>query len=164
MAGRPPKYETVLFSNSTLIKDVSKYFVNEFTNEREMGMYINRYACLFALDVLEINYKSHNKEWYLGSHSQRGNMPHVDFLFESLQGDLVMVECKNAKNTYAELSNSIGQLLSYYCIAKQNGINVSRLCVVANKYDDRIRLVINEFKLPIEFYVFNRNSVLKLIN
>lgn len=148
-----------LIFNKSLLSD-------DFRNEKEMTDFINCHASLFARDVLEIEYKSHKREYYLGLpvRLSKGNMPHVDFVFETKGGKLILVECKNVNNTYAELSNSVGQLLSYSCIAKGNGIKIDRLCIVANKFDSRLRMVINEFKLPIEVYVFGKSQVLKLMN
>jgi hypothetical protein len=138
----------------------------DFINEKEMVKFIDYYAKLFARDVLEIDYKDHKKEYYLGSQIKliKGNKPHVDFIFESQSGELVLCECKNTKNTYAELSNSIGQLLSYFCIAKNQGVKIKRLCIISNKFDERLRSVINEFKLPIEVYIFSKTKILKLMN
>lgn len=150
------------------VHDPVKYLKEGFDNEKELNDFIDHFASLFARDILEIKYKSHKREYYLGDNMNvrfnKGNQPHVDFVFISSNDEVILVECKNPKNTYAELSNSIGQILTYSCIAKENGVKIARLCIISTKYDDRIRKVIKEFNLPIEVYLISRTNMLKVLN
>jgi len=145
---------------------IDQYLNNGFKSEKEMCDYIDQYAQYFAQDVLEIKYINHKREYYLGAKvnfNYHGNLPRVDFMFEHNKG-IILVECKNPTNTYAEIINGIGQLLAYYCICKNNDINVNRMCLVSSRYLHSVRQIINLFKLPIEYYMLTRDNILKLMN
>lgn len=156
------------WENYGLVPDANVYLLDRFKTEKELCDFIDYHAKHFAEDVLNIEYKSHKREFYLGQRINVslgfGNMPHIDFMFEDNNGKVILVECKNPSNIYAELSNAIGQILSYYCTAKENGIGVDRMCIVTGRYNDKIRKVINQFNLPIEVYVMSKQNVLKVVN
>ena len=84
-------------------------------------------------------------------------------MFKSKDGDIIIIECKNVTNTFSELSGSVSQLLSYAVIAEDNNIKIDRMCLVVNKFDDRLRKIIEKFNLPIELFIFSKTNVLKMI-
>lgn len=156
------------WDQSLKVNEFIRYISKDFKNESEMCDYIEKNAELFAKDVLEIEYKSHKREYYLGDTlligRKKGNLPRIDFAFTSIDNEIILVECKNPSNIYSELCISIGQILSYYCIAKKNGVKVNRICIVSTQFNMVIRDIIIEFNLPIEFYILNKTNLLKLIN
>lgn len=156
------------WENCGLVANANTYLGANFKSEKELCDFIDDHAEDFAKDILNIEYKSHKREFYLGQRINVslgfGNMPHIDFMFEGNSGKVILVECKNPSNVYAELSNAIGQILSYYCTAKENGIEVDRMCIVTGRYNDKIRKVINQFNLPIEVYVMSKQNALKVVN
>ena len=153
-----------LWTDSPKITDVQTYSSSDFNTEREMCNYIEAHAPQFARDLLEIDYLGHRREFQLGTQKKYrgGCAPRVDFLFVSKSGQAILVECKNPKNSYAELVNSIGQMMAYICIAESNRLPVSKCAIVASKYDHRVGMMIKEFSLPIDFYILTKNSMLKL--
>lgn len=153
----------VSFKDKKIITNWRDYISDDFKTEKEMCNYIQSHSEEFAKDILGIEIIGCEREYYLGQRIRRGNRPHVDFMFRSKENDIIIVECKNVNNIFSELSGAISQLLSYYIIAEDNRINIKRMCLVVNKFDDRLRKVIEKFNLPIELFVFSKTNTLKLL-
>lgn len=149
------------FDNCIRTDEWRKYVTNGFISEKEMCDYIESHYNDFARDVLEIEYGNAQREYYFGI-GGRTNKPHIDFMFTSKDDKNILVECKNTGEA-GGLLNGIGQLLSYIIIAENQGIKISRSCLVLNKYDDRIRAIIDRFNLPIEVFIFSRDYILKVM-
>ena len=158
--------EIQTWDKCTKVSEPKEYINQDFVSEKELTEYIDKYAQLFARDVLEIDYLSHKKEFYLGT--GRGfkcaNTAHADFLFTSKTGENILIECKHPRFVYSEVRNGIVQLMAYYCDCKKYGFKVDRMCLVTTKFDIVLRDVIKEFNIPVEVYVFGKNTSLKMMN
>lgn len=137
----------------------------DFKSEKEMCSYIDFYAKEFAEDVLCIEYGSHKREYYLGRdirfEKNKGTLPHTDFLFVSKTNEAILVECKFPISPFAQLNAAIGQVLAYFCVARKNGVKISRICVISTKSHDMIHEIIKEFNFPIEVCIINKSQVFK---
>lgn len=145
--------------------DFKQPAIEDFKSEKEMCDYIDFYAKEFAEDVLGIEYGSHKREYYLGNplrfEKNKGTLPHTDFIFISRSNEAILVECKFPLSPFAQLNAAIGQVLAYFCIARRNGVKISRICVVSTKSHDMLQELIKEFSFPIEVYILNKSQVFK---
>lgn len=139
--------------------------IEEFKSEKEMCDYIDFYAKEFAEDILGIEYGSHKREYYLGKNlryeKNKGTLPHADFLFVSSTNEAILIECKFPYCPFAQLNAAIGQVLAYFCLARKNGVKISRICVVTTKSHDMLHEIIKEFHFPIEVCIINKSQVFK---
>lgn len=152
------------WDNAIKIFDWENYISNDFNNERDLCNFIELNKIEFAKEILEIDYKSHKREFYLGTGRRYidKNMARVDFLFTSQTNQNIIIECKNPSNTYTELRNGLIQLMAYYCDCKIYGFKVDRMILVTTKFNPIIQLIIKEFKLNIEVIVFSKAQCMKL--
>lgn len=145
--------------NCQTIGEYYQFTKDDFISEKEVCDYIDNNARAFANDVLRVEYKSHDREFNLNGTRRgiNGATPQIDFVFRSLKGEIIFVECKFPVSPFAQLNSAIGQILAYNLYARSKGLNANRLCIISTGYHESIQLVILEYKLPIEFIVINKD-------
>lgn len=137
----------------------------DFSSEKEMCDYIELNHKVFCEDILEERFVSYDREWHVGLPIKRGpRRLHVDFRFETDKSKNILVECKNAKSSYIEVRNAISQLMSYVVSAESEGIKIDRCVFVSNRYDHVVTMMIRRYNLEIEYILFKRNQMMKLVN
>lgn len=156
---RNPKWE-----DAYKIRDWENYISNDFNNESQLCDFIELNKEEFAREILEIEYLSHVREYYVKGKRRfkDKNTARVDFLFTSTSGENILVECKNPKNVYCDLRNGLIQLMAYYCDTKKSGIKVDRLVLLTTKFDIVIQEIIAEYKLNVEVIVFSKQHSMRL--
>lgn len=143
------------------IKQAKDIFVSEFSKEKDLCDYLEHNIKLFCIDFLNIEYKSHIREFEAGVRPRfqaRGRR--VDFMIEDSLGNIHLVEVKNPK-TESENIQAIGQILSYGSLFNQfdsHNRKFKTLNIVTTKFDFSAYLTIMDFNLPISLFTMNKSS------
>ena len=150
--GKPLKFQ----DTKTLNAFLSKY--DTFSCEKDLCDFIEHNKEKFCEDVLGGKLKEYQREWGLDKHNRpfSGNKPAIDFYFELEGGKKMGVECKTPRNIYGELSRAISQILSYFVLAKDNGVFLDGMFLVTTAYHEIIDKLIAEFNLPIKTLVLSK--------
>lgn len=171
--GRPLKYETPeslsdIDTGLTPWELCPKVQLNKgveygrFSTESDFCDFIEDHAEMFCIDLLEDEMIQYSREWDLNAYRMFGARPkRVDFMFKTRNSECILVECKNPHHAYTELRNAVAQLMSYYVTAKGNGVTVDRMVIVSTKHHETVVKMIEEFNLPIEYYLLKRGQILK---
>jgi hypothetical protein len=127
-----------------------------FHSERELVDYIELNIGVFCETVARVDYGSHKREWYLSPLKPfSGNKPKIDLMVLSSSGRRIGIECKYPKHgTFADLSRSVSQMLSYAVIARDNRVPFDDLYLLTTEYDPIVDSVIQAYELPIHVVVF----------
>jgi hypothetical protein len=141
----------------------SMFCDSPFAIEKDMCDYIENNISVFCEEIIGDEYESHIREYQLalmgklskGTAPKKGdNNPRIDFLIFCKHG-VYAVECKNPKQTFTELSRSIGQLVMYDVIFKEKGINPN-IILVSSKYDPIISKCLKSIGKEYRFVLFNK--------
>jgi hypothetical protein len=136
---------------------------NEFKNEKEFCDFIELNLDLFCKEILGIDLFSYEREFSMGGYerSRRHGTRRIDFLINSKCGQTIGIECKTPKQA-CELSNAIGQCLSYVSLSNKIKNPIDRIVLLSSKPDGLIPMVIKQFNLPIEFVIVNKTKAIAL--
>lgn len=136
---------------------------DDFNKEADLCDYIELNAELFALDILEEELVSFEREWDLNQYRVYGPRPkRVDFMFKTDKSECILVECKNPTNTYSELRNAVAQLMSYSITCIDNFVNPDRFIIVSTEYHPVVGRMIEHYNLDIEFYLVSKGQLMRL--
>lgn len=150
--GRPLKYKTV---EEFLTKDTP------WVRESDLVDFIETNIELFVSDSLNSNYITHKREWFFQDSRPFGaNKPRIDLMIET-DGGRVGVECKLPKQTFAELSRAISQLLAYSVMADNHKNSLDRLVLVTTQYNPIVSGIIQKYELPIDLIIMGRHQRLE---
>jgi len=143
------------------VKDIIE---DDFSNEKDLCEFIESNIEEFCVEVLDVEYLSHIREFQLvktGRNRLKGNR-RIDFFIRSKCGKTIGIECKHP--TYiSELSNCVGQCLSYIALFEAQGIILDRLVITSTRVDNILPLVIHKFRLPIEYVAMDKTKHLKFL-
>lgn len=142
--------------------DLKDVMCSDFTSEKELCDYLEKYISDFCGDFLDVQYKSHERECKLIKTNRsrfKGNR-RVDFLIKTQDGRNILIECKNPVYL-CELSNALGQCLSYISAFVNSGIKIDRTILLSTKIDHLTTQIITDFNLPVEFMVMDKTKCLK---
>jgi hypothetical protein len=137
-------------------------FGKDFLKEKDLCDFLESNIKDFCNDFLEVRYQSHVREYKLVNCSRRsikGNR-RIDFLISTTDGQIIVIECK-APKVLCELSNAVGQCLSYKSLLKNQGVKANRVILMSTKVDNSVPQVITDYNLPIEFMVMDRSRCIK---
>lgn len=144
------------------INNIIDCVASDFASESEMCDYIERHIDLFCKDVLNVDYESHTREYRIFNRNQNRSK-RIDFLITCKLGNKIIVECKNPAYVY-ELTQCIGQVLTYLTMMELIDRPVGRVIILATKIDFHLPFVIDRFKLPIEFIAIDKSKSLNFLN
>lgn len=145
-------------------KQLESAFSNEFKSEKDLMDFIELNIVDFCQDLLEVTYKSHHREYPLVNVQRsriKGNR-RLDFLIRTQDDKVIVIECKNP--TFAnELTSAVGQCLAYKSLLANVSIQADRVILVSSKIDPTVPQMIDDYNLPLEFFVMDRNKMTKFI-
>lgn len=128
---------------------------NDFAKEKDLQLFIGENIEQFTKEVLEDNYVSHELEKpivKLRRFGPRGKR--IDIYIKGTEQDYI-VELKNPKYL-SEVKSGIGQLLGYGLSFKN-----AKMILVSTKFDLETGQMIKHYNLPIDYYYFSKDCVLK---
>jgi len=128
---------------------------NDFAKEKDLQFFIGENIEEFTKEVLGDIYISHQMEKptvTIRRFGPRGKR--VDIYIKGKEQDYV-VELKNPKHL-SEVKSGIGQLLGYGLSFKN-----AKMILVSTKFDLETGQMIKYYNLPIDYYYFSKDCVLK---
>jgi hypothetical protein len=146
------------------ISELTDTLSKDFDNERNICDFIETNIDLFTKDCLNYELMSYEREYQIvkGTRKRiRGNR-RIDFLIKTKCGKNIGIEVKHPRGT-SELSNAVGQCLTYLTLMEIQGTFLDKIIIVSSKIDFVLPLVITKHNLPIEFFGFDKSKHVKFI-
>lgn len=147
------------------IDQIADCIDDDFKNEKDLCDFIERNIESFTKDCIGLIYKNHIREYPLYTTKKRsikGNR-RIDFLITTECGKRIGIECK--KPTYnSELASAIGQSLSYLTLFETTDTKIDKIILLSTTVDYVIPLILNKFKLPIDYVCMDKKKFLALVN
>lgn len=151
--GRPAHYTDGNYPLSEMLYCLKE----DFRTERDMCDYIEKHITLFCKDCLNVEYQSHKREYPLSDIAKVKGNKRIDFLIITTDNERIGVECK--KPTYpCEVSNCLGQVLTYMTVFEQVGKPFQRMVIVSTKVEPSLVFTIEKFNLPVVFIGFDKDK------
>ena len=138
---------------------------SHFKNEKEMCDYIEENIHQFCSDVLDDEYKCHEREFQVcrrrGKFSKDVPNIRIDFVIWC-KTKAYAIEVKNPKQKYTEMSRSIGQMMMYDMVLTECGLNYE-LCMVSSQHSPIYSKMLLYYGLKYRYILFNKISNGELI-
>jgi len=143
-----------------IFEDVKDELSTDFKRESELCNFIEDNIQIFCLEELGVIYASHKREHpVVKSRKRIKGLRRLDFLIKTRAGENIGLECKVPLYP-SELPAGIGQILSYKMLMDLAGTPINRFVLVSSKMDVVAPMMIQEFRLPIEFIAMDKKKSL----
>ncbi|WP_035290243.1 hypothetical protein [Clostridium sp. KNHs214] len=133
---------------------------NDFPKEKDLQNYLDINMKSFVSDILNLDYKNHERESFIINKRFGGNKPRIDFLINLKNNECVLIECKNPKNKHREIISALGQILDYILLAEKAGKKIKDTYLVTSKINQTALDIIDRFKLPIKVCLINKENLM----
>lgn len=143
-----------------IFDDIKDELNPDFKRESELCDFIEDNIQIFCFEELGVAYASHKREYPIVKSRKRiKGLRRLDFLIKTRVGETIGLECK-APLYPSELPAGIGQILSYKMLMDLAGTPINRFILVSSKMDIVAPMMIQAFKLPIEFIAMDKKKSL----
>jgi len=131
---------------------------SEFKNENEYQKFIELNIEKVCEDVLGLGkYVSHESKFYIEKNRRFGGNSQRPDLYITGSKKTAIVEIKFPKNYFAEIRNSLAQLLCYSVLADENNLKYDKLCLISPVYQSKLFSTFKKFGNNIELYYLTKN-------
>lgn len=137
---------------------------DDFKNEKDFVDYIELNIKSFCDEFIGSKYKSHKREYPIAGYTKRyRGSKRIDLVIFTQDNRRIAVECKKPKMG-CELSQAIGQCLTYFAMSENLGDPFDMIMIVSTKIEWTLPITIDRFNLPIKFIALDKKKSLTYQN
>ena len=131
-----------------------------FKREKDLANYIERNIENVCIELFNDKYRNHIREFKIpleaGKCRQgaRGSAASIDFII-NCEKQTYIVELKNPKNLFSEITRAIGQLWIYKYLL-ESIYPKADIILITTKHDKYTAAAIDKYKMPFRYIVFNK--------
>ena len=161
---KPIKINAENLENKSSKWDDSLNNRSEFKNENDYQDFIELNIEKFCEDVLKLGkYISHESKFYIEKNKRFGGNSQRPDLYVVGENQTAIVEIKYPKNFFAEIRNSISQLMCYSVLADENNLKYDKLCLVSPVHQSKLFSTFKKYAQNIELYYLTKKHHSQII-
>lgn len=142
--------------------DLKPLISRDFQKESDLCDFLEFNLEEFCVEIYGSRPISYEREYSVsGAPKRRKHSRRIDFFVRLEDHRIVGLECKQPRYI-SELSNCIGQCLTYIMMSQQ-AEKIQSVCIVSSVIDHVLPSVLEEFDLPIDFVVINKSKLAKWV-